>query len=134
MRAPMVLLAGLLVMQTAYATEPSTPVVKVTMANDGKTVALKTGQPMEVVLESNRTTGFSWSVGKFDTAILTLVGQAVYAVSEAKPGMTGVGGTETWHFVAAAPGEQPLKFVYRRPFEANARPARTFTFTVRILP
>jgi inhibitor of cysteine peptidase len=130
MRALLLLLAGLGFARAVVATDPPAPVV-VTIADEGKTIELKPGQALQIVLDANRTTGFSWSVEKIDTALLSLVGQPVYT-TDAKPGVVGVGGTETWNLLAVGAGEQALKFVYRRSFEPNVSPARVFSFNVRI--
>jgi inhibitor of cysteine peptidase len=133
MRILPLLLAATLLARDGHAAEPAPlPPVLVTIADQGKTIELKPGQTMQVVLDANRTTGFSWTVEKVDAALLTLVGQPVYAIAEPKPGMVGVGGTETWHLLAVAPGEQRIQFFYRRPFEPDVPPARTFALIVRI--
>ena len=135
MRIHSLLPAVLFVALAARAADPADlPAVAITIADQGKTVALKPGQSLQIILDANRTTGFSWSVDKIDAALLTLVGQPVYATSDIRPGMVGAGGTETWHLVAVAPGEQKLQFVYRRSFEPSVPPARDFSFTVRINP
>ena len=135
MRIFLLLLAGLVAARGAPAADPpSLPVVLVTIADQGKTIELKPRQSLHVVLDSNRTTGYSWTVEKVDAALLTLIGQPVYATAESKPGLVGVGGTETWHLIAVSPGDQMLQFSYRRPFEPTVPPARSFSFTVRIKP
>ncbi len=135
MRIHSLLLAAFLVAQAARAADRADlPAVAITLADQGKTVALKPGQSLQIILDANRTTGFSWSVDKIDPALLTLVGQPVYATAEIKPGLVGTGGTESWHLIAVAPGEQKLRFVYRRSFEPSVPPARDISFTVRINP
>jgi inhibitor of cysteine peptidase len=133
MRLSSLLFAGFLCAVHCLAAEPaSLPTIVVTGADDGRTIELKPGQSLRVVLESNRTTGFSWTFDRVDAAVLTVLGESVYTAADAKPGMVGVGGTETWRLLAAAPGEQRIQFYYRRPFEPSVPPARTFALTVRV--
>ncbi len=132
MRILPLLLAGCFVSLNARAADPaSLPAVSVTIADQGKTIELKPGQTLLVTLDSNRSTGFSWSVESMDGKLLSQSGEPVY-LPASKHEMVGGKGTETWQFVAVAPGEQLLKFLYRRPFEPNISPARAFAFTVRI--
>jgi inhibitor of cysteine peptidase len=108
--------------------------VVVTAADQGRPIELKPGQALRVGLESNRTTGYAWSLGQIDAAVIALLGKPVYTRSAAAARMVGAGGTETWRFRAAATGERQLQFLYRRPFEPNAPPARTVSFMVRVRP
>jgi len=129
------LFAGLSLAVGGLAAEPnSLPTVVVTSADDSRTIELKPGQALHVVLDSNRTTGFSWGLNPIDAAVLTLLGEPDYSVGQKKPGQVGVGGTETWHLLAVAAGEQTLQFSSRRPFEPNVAPARRFTFKARVQP
>ena len=80
------------------------PVVGVTIADQDKTIVLKPGQALQVTLDANRTTGYSWALETIDAGVLTLVGQPVYSSTEAKPGLVGVGGTETVEFSRGRPG------------------------------
>ncbi len=132
MRVLPFLLVGVFVAFDARAAEPAEPpVVTVTMADEGKTIDLKPGQKLQVTLDSNRSTGFSWSLESIDAKILQQAGEPVY-LPESKHEVVGGKGTESWLFTAITPGDQPMRFLYRRPFEPNISPARTFAFTVRI--
>lgn len=134
MRVLPFLVAGILVTLEARAADPvEAPVVSVTMADQGKTIEMKPRQKLQVVLDSNRSTEFSWSVESMDEKLLKQISEPVY-LPESKHEMVGGKGTEAWLFSAIAPGDQLLRFLYRRPFEPNVSPARTFEFTVRIKP
>jgi predicted secreted protein len=126
------LLAGILAALDARAADPAElPVVTVTMVDQGKTVELKPGQKLQVILDSNRSTGFSWSIESVDAKLLSQISDPVY-LPASKREMVGGKGTESWLFLAIAPGDQPIRFLYRRPFEPNNPPARTLAFIVRI--
>ena len=44
----------------------------------------------------------------------------------------GGGGTFTFTFKAAAPGQVTLKFDYARPFETGVAPIQTYSVTVTV--
>ncbi len=96
---------------------------------EGK-VKLAKGDTLEVRLLSNRTTGFSWQVAKIDKDKLKAQGKPVYEVPR-KP-LPGAGGVEVFRFTAEAAGKSELELIYRRPFEKDKPPAKTFRLTVEI--
>jgi copper homeostasis protein (lipoprotein) len=97
----------------------------------GGDTSLKIGGVLEVRLESNHTTGYSWVQTPAANPILTRLGAAAY---EEKPagGKTGVGGMEIWKFKAVQAGKQSLRFEYRRPWEKDVAAAKTVTFNVTV--
>lgn len=100
--------------------------------DNGSEVVLAAGQVLEVTLESNPTTGFSWQVSEVDGAVLAQVGEAVFqqAPTEGEQ-LVGAGGVETLQF-AASPGETTLTLEYRRPWEKDVDPLETFTVQVTV--
>jgi inhibitor of cysteine peptidase len=93
----------------------------------GSTVNLRAGDTMEVVLEGNPTTGFSWETAALDASVLKQLGEP-----EFKPdtSLIGAGGKFTFRFEAVAPGQTLLQLVYHRPWETNVPPEKTFEMTV----
>jgi inhibitor of cysteine peptidase len=96
----------------------------------GKSVEVKRGQTVVVRLDSNRSTGYRWTLIEADSSVLTSTGAAVYE-ERAAGGPVGGSGTETWSFVVAKYGEQQLVFEYRRPWESDLPAARSVSYTVR---
>lgn len=98
--------------------------------DSGSQVELAAGQVVEVTLESNPTTGYSWEVSAVDAAVLSQLGEVEFreAPKEGEQ-MVGVGGTETFRFSSAA-GETTLTLVYHRPWEKDVDPLETFTIQV----
>lgn len=100
-----------------------------TQDDSGKTVIVKPGNTIEINLEGNPTTGYSWSA---DGDGLKVVGDpnGTYVMDEAAPGMVGVGGTFTFTYEAATDGIYTITAEYARPWETDVEPAETFTLTV----
>jgi len=94
-------------------------------------VSLKTGAVLEVRLEANHTTGYSWIAAPVANPVLMMQGRAAYQ-ENAAGGKAGVGGVEVWRFKAVKAGRQGLQFEYRRPWEKGAPPAKIVTFSVTV--
>ncbi len=74
-------------------------------------------QVLTVNLESNPTTGYSWTAFVKDEAIKQN-GESVYT-STSLPEIAGGGGYETFKFTAVRQGEFLIAFYYQRPFESS---------------
>ena len=94
-------------------------------------VNLKVGAVLEVRLEANHTTGYTWVFAPAVNPILMRQGAARYE-EHASGGKAGVGGVEVWRFKAVKAGRQGLQFEYRRPWEKGSPPAKVVTFTVTV--
>jgi inhibitor of cysteine peptidase len=94
-------------------------------------VSLKVGAALEVRLEANHTTGYSWVAAPVANPVLMRQGFARYE-EHASGGKAGVGGVEVWRFKAVKAGKQGLQFEYRRPWEKGSPPAKVVTFSVTV--
>ena len=103
--------------------------VKVVTEKTAGPVNVKVGATLEVKLEANHTTGYSWVAAPAVDPVLVNQGKAVYQERPAG-GKTGVGGTEIWRFKAVKAGKQALQFEYRKPWEKTAPAAKTVLFSV----
>jgi inhibitor of cysteine peptidase len=92
-------------------------------------VSLKVGAVLEVRLEANHTTGYSWVAAPAVNPVLMRQGPAKYE-EHATGGKAGVGGVEVWRFKAMKAGKQGLQFEYRRSWEKGSPPAKVVTFAV----
>ncbi|MBN1919027.1 MAG: protease inhibitor I42 family protein [Verrucomicrobia bacterium] len=106
--------------------------VKLTDGDEGEAVTLKVGQTLEIRLESNPTTGFGWEVLEIDPAVVEQEGETVYEASKTDGHTVGSGGWETFTFKAVEAGTVELKLVYRRSWEVDVAPEKTFTVTVTV--
>ncbi len=103
--------------------------VTITEQDAGKTVELKTGDTLIVTLEGNMTTGFSWIPATQNPVLLKQVGDvAVTPVSNA----LGAPGKIVLNFKATQTGQTTLHLDYKRSWEENVAPVKTFEVTVTV--
>jgi len=105
----------------------SRPEIAIDQRAAGSTVALHQGQRLSVTLSGNPTTGFVWELVPGAESILARQGEARFTPDSDK---LGAGGVYRFAFQALAPGKAPLKFIWHRPFEKGAAPARSFEVTI----
>ena len=97
---------------------------------DNQQIQLKAGQTLVVRLESNITTGYSWEIAKLD-GVLRSSGEPEYQAPEASSAQrVGAGGSQVFRFQASGAGSADLQLAYRRPWEKDTPPARTYHLTV----
>lgn len=86
------------------------------------------GEEFVILLESNPSTGYEWSVTDQPPEI-RLVSQRYDPPAEQIPGR---GGQEEFRFEAREPGRATLELTYAQPFEPDVPPVKTATFELRI--
>lgn len=93
-------------------------------------VCVKADEDFTITLDSNRTTGYGWerATSSGDEKVRFISSEYV----PADTGLVGSGGREIWTFRAGSPGKAQLAFIYVRPWEKGAEPARKTVFTVCI--
>lgn len=93
----------------------------------GKTIEMKTGDILVVSLEGNITTGYNWVPAPQTPELLKQVGETeVTPTSD----LVGAPGQIVLKFEAVAAGQTVLHLDYKRPWETNVRPEKTFEVTV----
>ena len=95
----------------------------------GRRVEIGVGDILEVVLKGNPTTGYIWDVVSPDKGILKQVGETEF---EPDRKARGSGGKIMMRFEAAEAGKTLLKLIYRRPFEKDRPPIKTFEVKVTV--
>jgi predicted secreted protein len=97
-------------------------------------VEVKTGDVFTVALDSNATTGFSWTeqANIADGNILKQTAHEYVAprANDDKKPVTGMSGIEEWWFTAGRTGITTATMSYSRPWEGGEKDARTFVLTV----
>ena len=102
--------------------------VVVTEAQNGQDVQIGTNDVLIVRLQAQAGTGYSWAV----TAAPLFLRLSQEHTEPA--GRTIPGGPEVqlFTFKPIGPGHAPLSFAYRRPWEADQPPARTYNVKVSV--
>lgn len=106
-------------------------VKRLTMQDNNSKITLKKGEIIEIVLESNPSTGFAWSTGPDAGKLLQQQGAAQFQSSDPRPGITGAGGTETFYFQTVEVGSGSFALAYQRGFE-TADPNQLFLIEVEV--
>jgi len=98
--------------------------VRLTAADEGRQIELAEGQTLAIALESNPTTGFGWEVEELDEDVLKKLELQEF---EPQSKLVGAPGIQTLYFQALDVGETTLKLVYRRSWEKNVEPLKTYS-------
>src|SRR5262249_44508767 len=77
---------------------------------------------------ANPTTGYTWVVASKESDALKSEGKPTYEPADKEKKVVGGGGTQTFTFTATAPGTVEVEMHYKRPFEKDKEPAKTFKF------
>jgi inhibitor of cysteine peptidase len=116
---------------TTTKQKPSTvPAITLTEHDNGKEVDLSTGGVLIVKLASTPSTGYDWALAA-DPAPLKLQ-KSTFHAKAAGANMAGAGGTTVFRLMASSSGMTTLTFVYRRAWEYNVPPMKTFSVRVNV--
>ena len=95
----------------------------------GRTITVALHEELCLELPENATTGYTWSAPTFDHHVLAQLQDETVAASS---GAIGAGGSRRFTFRAIAIGRTAVQLSYRRPWERNAAPAKTYEITVAV--
>lgn len=100
--------------------------------DNGDTFVVPQGQSVRVELPSNRTTGYRWVVASTDRTFGYPSSDTYSSTSQS----VGGGGVQKLTWKTSAPllmlGKHKVVLEYRRPWDENVKPAKTFSFAVTI--
>jgi len=102
--------------------------MKLSENDSGKTVEIRVGDELDVILPGNPTTGYVWEVSSLDSTVMRLDKSDFFANDNA----FGSGGIEIIKFQAIAAGTSVVRLIFHRSFEQNMPPLKTFEVTVII--
>ena len=100
--------------------------VRISDADNGKTIPLRVDQVLNISLEGNPTTGYNWEVASKGLSATEQIGEPEFRPSS---NLIGAGGKVTLRFLAKAKGKEKLILVYRRSWEKEA-PLKEFQITI----
>lgn len=98
---------------TACATPPVKEAPAFSEPENGEVLSVEAGGRFTVALSGNVTTGYVWSAGGYDEALLTLLSDD-YRADPAPEGLVGSGGMRIFTFLAANAGETELVLTHAR--------------------
>ena len=104
-------------------------ILPLTIADHGRAMSVVKGEPIQIVLEGNPTTGFTWLVDDLDTKVIAVAGTPTYAPSS---DALGAGGKFIFNFTALARGQTNMRIIYIRPSERGLDPAQTFAIMITV--
>ena len=96
-------------------------------AND--TILAKLNKPFSINLDSNPTTGYSWTVD-FDHQFLSGGEENDSMGNTSQPVVVGGGGKQIFTFTPILEGKTTISAIYKRSWEANAAEERTFSIII----
>jgi len=105
------------------------PATTLTEQDNGRDVDLNTGEALIVRLPSNPSTGYNWTVAG-EPAPLKL--QKSTFQKKTANGKVGASGMSMFRLTAGSSGIANLTLVYRRSWEYNTPPMKTFSVRVNV--
>jgi inhibitor of cysteine peptidase len=103
-----------------------------TIRENGKSVDLRKGQVLEVVLPASLGTGFSWRVSTKPETLLRTKGEPETRKSGDDGQKAGGAEDQVFRFEANEPGTGKLELQYARPWEKDTPPAKTYSLTIHV--
>ena len=110
----------------------TTTVKKVEEKDSGTSVSLHVGDRLEVTLEGNPSTGYTWQKISGGERVLKQVGQPESRSSDTNKRIIGAPVKMCFRFEAIDRGNTKLQLAYLRPWEKDVKPAKTFEVTVDV--
>ncbi len=92
--------------------------------DNGSQIFLTQGERVFVKLPSSPATGYGWTIARNAPSVLQPVGDPRFEPPE--KALPGASGFQVFEFRIVAGGASSLAMVYRRPFEKDQPPARTW--------
>jgi len=132
----MIVMAAISLVLFACGSSSAPKMVSVDSSDSGKEVKVAAGGSLQVILESNQTTGFQWELTSISApTVLEKVDQKFItmppdATKDGSP-LVGAPGAEVWTFTALQKGNSTISMGYSRPWE-SVPPVKTFVLTVSV--
>ena len=115
---------------SANSKKSTSPSVTATDLDNGKDIELASNETLIVKLGSNPSTGYAWTVSG-DPAPLKLQ-KSSYRKNPKSGQAVGVPGVQVFQFTAGSAGIATLNLAYRRSWEYNTPPAKSFSLRVNV--
>lgn len=102
---------------------------KITFTDSSKAIVVKKTSPsFDIILQSNPTTGFTWSLKNYDSQIIKPVANKYFPP---KNGLIGSAGYDKWTFMVkpggfVVPQTTSITLIYARPWDQQSAQATNF--------
>ena len=100
-------------------------------SDTSETINVKKGKSLQIVLDSNGSTGYGWMYLMDPYEKKVKFSKAKYSMNSSDPELVGGGGKETLTFKALKEGETRIILEYVRSFDLK-NPAKIHTVTVKV--
>ncbi len=90
---------------------------QLTFDDKGSSIELKKGDKIEIKLESNPSTGYSWALSKETDETIVSLTSSEFIQTEKEEELVGSGGYEIFMFQAVKGGQAEIVLLYQRPWE-----------------
>ncbi|KJU84691.1 proteinase inhibitor I42, chagasin [Candidatus Magnetobacterium bavaricum] len=109
--------------------------VKLDIGNNGEQITVKEGTIIEIVLEGNPTTGYSWFIQNLETKYVVLISEKTSPKHSPSEYPHRVGGSThfIWHFKTITKGNTEIKLNYYRSWEGISSAVEHFKIKVTII-
>ncbi|MBI5381479.1 MAG: protease inhibitor I42 family protein [Opitutae bacterium] len=102
--------------------------LRLTEADHGRTVRIKKGAGLEVVMPSDAAAGYTWQVADLNPSFMRIDGTPTYT-----PGETaGAPGKATFRLMSVNRGQTTLRLVYLQPAEKDRPPEKSYAVMITI--
>jgi len=98
--------------------------------DNGAHVQVERGAKITIELKENPTTGYRWTIGGMDDALLAAEGDEFLPPGQKSP---GAGGQRRFFFRAKAEGSTALSLVNKRAWERDDKAVSIYNLVIRIL-
>lgn len=98
--------------------------------DNGAVVRVRRDANITIELKENPTTGYRWSIGGIDQALLAAEGDEFLPPDHKSP---GAGGLHRFFFRAKSEGSTPLSLINKRAWQSDNQAVAIFRLTVDIL-
>lgn len=119
--------------QTSDGADEEVKAAVISEKDDGKTVNVQLGRSFSILLQSNASTGYLWSVKSVDKTL----GQPKETTIPGDVNKPGSPGAQKFTWKTKSPlnlvGQHQISLEYQRPWAENSPPAKTFSVTVNIV-
>ena len=106
------------------------PAITLTEQDNGRDIDLNAGETLIVRLPSNPSTGYNWIVAG-EPSPLELQ-KSTFQKKSSNSKVVGASGTSVFRLSASSSGISNLTLVYRRSWEYNTPPMKTFSVRVNV--